>query len=85
MARHKKEDPWVLLKRAYLREEWLHIDTAPKDGTLVVLFGHGEVTCGTFDILCEKNFPGRGWNKADGRCINPTHWMALPEPPKETT
>ena len=57
--------------------EWQPIETAPKDGTRVILF----VKCGDQCVA--------GWNDdfdmwqlvGDQFTRTPTHWMPLPEPP----
>lgn len=59
--------------------EWQLIETAPKDGTVVLLF-YGEVFAGFYD----SNFiSGYEWRVHIDECCagNPTHWMPLPEPP----
>lgn len=62
---------------------WQPIDTAPDDGTLVL------VACGQ-DIWissrkkgkCVNGFP-TGWNWAIPSVYHqPTHWMPLPKPPE---
>lgn len=71
------------------RAQWQPIDSAPKDGTSVLLWAK------------DLRFPGRmcvaqyitddieWWHVTDGkfgpwplRGPSPTHWMPLPEPPK---
>jgi hypothetical protein len=62
--------------------EWQPIETAPKDGTRLLLFGTERV------FLTDRAFVGRwdaeraggSWVGPEWRCI-PTHWMPLPEPP----
>lgn len=59
---------------------WQPIETAPVDGTRVLLFvpPYGAMS-GHFD----KYGTGRRWNahSAINREAQPTHWMPLPEPP----
>jgi hypothetical protein len=75
---------------------WHTIDTAPKDGTQVLLWGpYMEISVGYFQQ--HRSFNEEPWMlTADGcmavehmsdfgtdyRTANPTHWMPLPEPPK---
>ena len=63
--------------------DWQPIETAPMDGTEVLLFGD------RFDsaYLCafhdgEWKYAGRYPDCWDGGIVNPTHWMPLPAPPK---
>jgi hypothetical protein len=65
--------------------EWQPIETAPKDGTYIVLrlfhrlegaaigrwFDFGQVIHGV-----------TGYWTANATQVEPTHWMPLPEPPK---
>lgn len=74
--------------------EWQPIETAPKDGTEIIVFHKDGGVCAAF---C----PGDGfaWHCMDGNNTvihksgksipaitsfleSPTHWMPLPEPPK---
>lgn len=57
--------------------KWRPIKTAPKDGTDLLLgFSNGDdVTVGSFD--------GDEWFDQHSFWLKPTHWMPLPEPPKE--
>ena len=63
--------------------EWKGIETAPKDGTRVIVNdpkspGAGEVTVGSYDPDDER----WGDDAARGFPIYPTHWQPLPEPPE---
>ncbi len=59
---------------------WRPIDTAPRDGAMVLLGWAGDVPpeAGAWN-------EGLGWADADGwyDLANPTHWMPLPAPPTE--
>lgn len=73
--------------------EWKGIESAPRDGKRILLWGPG-VWIGYWD---ENAAQGDGKDDSPGwqifRCDmdewysfcmdNPTHWMPLPEPPKE--
>ena len=55
---------------------WMPIETAPKDGTPVVLLPWGEVEdmFVSFWIQSEARWANNDWSKV-------THWMPLPAPP----
>jgi hypothetical protein len=62
---------------------WQKIETAPKDGTPILVYdkdwfdfmGHQIVVYWLEDF---------GWRSGCDQCPDdPTHWMPLPEPPKE--
>lgn len=59
-------------------DDWLSIETAPKDGTEFLAFGpHGRViTHWMREDYFRDGQPAR-WFPAN----NPTHWMPLPVPP----
>lgn len=76
--------------------EWQPIDTAPRDGTPILLAGgEDDNTKYATELEAAKmRSPCRGWWHHDGWIItlaeaccisvgrdNPTHWMPLPEPP----
>jgi hypothetical protein len=72
--------------------DWQTIETAPKDGTNVILFLPGmrrQVTIGHYDIQ-ETFIHGKmnrrieGWwiDNGSGWTYKPSHWMSIPEPPK---
>ena len=58
---------------------WQPIETAPKDGTRMLLTDHSEIVfCGNYDTGCGF------WVGDDGdTCHGLTHWMPLPAPPTE--
>ncbi len=59
--------------------KWKKIKTAPKDGTLVLLYGRNYIKTGYFDDTPRLgNYPDWRW----GLTFYPTHWMPLPKPPK---
>jgi hypothetical protein len=77
--------------------EWQPIETAPKDGTdVIVMYMHIETQC-VFNAFYASE--GHGWEKRDvgwwsyehsevsrillNDFMTPTHWMPLPPPPKE--
>jgi hypothetical protein len=67
--------------------EWKPIETAPKDGTRILVFDreyHGEIAACEFNK--EWGWVERGldyatevWGYGE---MEPTHWMPLPQPPK---
>jgi hypothetical protein len=68
--------------------EWQPIETAPKDGTVVLLFVPGDDDCredcwitaswdGLMGGVWMDNARGEWWG------FGPSHWMPLPPPPKE--
>lgn len=67
---------------ALTAREWQPIDTAPQDGSTIVLGGYGWTRRGYWAV---DNFIGNGrptWSSEDGHgCGEVTHWMPLPEPP----
>jgi hypothetical protein len=61
--------------------KWQRIETAPKDGTKVLLWD-GMITTGEW---CENPHPwndGKWWIEGGQITGNPTHWMPLPEKPE---
>ena len=71
-----------------MNSEWQPIETAPKDGTPIIL-GFPDMACEGY-WMCDpsRNHWGEtGWFASDSDVLfehpwKPTHWMPLPEPPK---
>lgn len=65
--------------------EWQPIETAPKDGSSILLFTgtgmiEGNWSFGRWDQgVIYATYDGCGGTAFES---NPTHWMPLPEPPK---
>lgn len=75
--------------------EWMPIETAPKDGSKVIVFRPSALNnkVGVAEYFFSKsNAPSRGsyWRflstkffvGAEARKNQPTHWMPLPAPPQ---
>ncbi len=63
-------------------EGWMPIETAPKDGT-VILLGHEAAVFDGWWYEAESAWVDGERNMYDDYChYNPTHWQPLPEPPK---
>lgn len=62
--------------------EWEPIETAPKDGTDVLVFAPSLYGENKFQVAyC---FYGQLWEYGyEGTPITPTHWMPLPKPPAD--
>lgn len=65
--------------------EWMPIETAPKDGS-TVLVGCAVRVGVAAHVAPGRRFRGKPW-RANGQWgeqlwWEPTHWMPLPEPPK---
>ena len=66
--------------------EWQPIETAPKDGTNVIVgwpkdHYHAGVEIGSYDSQA------KGWISNECSCLfsaTPTHWMSVPDLPFET-
>ncbi len=71
--------------------DWQPIETAPKDGTPMLLWGIDDcnqgpkVWLGCWSTGC---WYGPAWvgyeHRSDTEYLKPTHWMKLPEPPEST-
>lgn len=68
----------VLAERA--KRTWQPIETAPKDGTMVLACWAGS---GIHPIVSRWLKNSERWTHPFNKPVNPpTHWMPLPEPPK---
>lgn len=75
---------------AYEQEQWQPIDTAPKDGTEVLLSYGKDCFSGYWEAQ-PNHWHEIGWQEEDARQgayihrhpQRPTHWRPLPTPPKE--
>ena len=69
--------------------EWQPIETAPKDGTYIVVSDGVRVSLGLWvsDVDQGADYEGQigmaGWWSVDlgAKLDRPTHWMPLPDPP----
>lgn len=64
---------------------WQPVDTAPKDGTRVLMYGAATCRMGSIiEIVWYEAFNGGGsWDYGDGYTMrNPLGWMPLPEVPR---
>ena len=65
---------------------WQPIETAPKDGTKILLLFDDIAVEGSF--MPKTTFTGESWDTTIGCCDcfclspTPTHWMPLPPPPE---
>jgi hypothetical protein len=70
--------------------EWQPIDTAPKDGTAILIWPAqsaltGSTECMTISYVVRWHDWKEAWIEASGEeydTFYPTHWMPLPEAPK---
>lgn len=78
--------------------EWQPIETAPKDGTLVLLTIGTHTGVGRWAVISRRDTLNDtdddvavfdyefGWRSPNDKRINgkqPTHWMPLPQPPED--
>ena len=66
--------------------QWQPIETAPEDGTRVLLFEAGRKVCIGEYVPAHSRHRGwclEGWRNFYGHFFNPTHWMPLPLPPND--
>ena len=58
---------------------WQPIETAPKDGAAVLIFGHETCVVAEWNGAAWRDMGDIGWGGfyAD---VMPTHWMPLPPP-----
>jgi hypothetical protein len=63
--------------------EWQPIETAPKDGTRILIFGARECYGGDYISLAYWDHWWRGDYDEPVYVDEPTHWMPLPPPPQQ--
>ena len=59
--------------------KWQPIETAPKDGTVVLAFTASEGRRAMWPAYYKED--SGDWTQVSGPFIQPTHWMPMPEPP----
>lgn len=70
---------------------WQPIDSAPKDGTAVLIAFEGEVSAGYFDDGCDDDgepFEASGWfwfDKNETGPCEPILWQPYPAPPSASS
>jgi hypothetical protein len=67
----------------YKQSQWQPIETAPKDGTEVLLYEKGSINIGCYDWCEFENGSFKHWTGLSDSLENPTHWQPLPTPPQE--
>lgn len=71
--------------------EWKNIDSAPKDGTRILVYQRGFIGVARYDIDKYAARPKPFWSGhfaliygvREAKANAPTHWMPLPEAPKD--
>jgi hypothetical protein len=64
--------------------EWQPIETAPRDGAVVLLADFNRPTWKVYSALWDTTWRKPSWRTIDNRGLydKATHWMPLPTPPK---
>jgi hypothetical protein len=77
------QDAVAELTRIRAARNWQPIETAPRDGTKILICdAEGEMAVVFFDVTAGPIFPWQFANTVGAyRDDVPTHWMALPIPP----
>lgn len=60
---------------------WQPIETAPKDGADVLVYGEGSYAVASWNGEEWRDMGDIGWAGMYGDGNQPTHWMPLPEAP----
>lgn len=68
------------MKERLAKFEWRPIETAPKDGTKLLLWAGNAVVGQWYAKVVGTPVWSVSWN---GDEFEPTHWMPLPEPPAD--
>lgn len=58
--------------------DWQPIETAPKDGTRIIVIPYGDIFDLSVSWFIEGDDRWANWHWIEA----PTHWMPLPKPPK---
>ena len=62
--------------------DWQPIETAPKDGTDVLVYELQRTMCVAYwDDFINRDGKIAGWRDCQCYPVEPTHWMLLPSPP----
>lgn len=61
--------------------EWRPIETAPRDGTDILIFEGNAIIAAWWT---SANPRLSGWDAGEFMCDHPTHWLPLPPPPGDT-
>jgi dissimilatory sulfite reductase (desulfoviridin) alpha/beta subunit len=64
------------------RPLWQPMETAPKTGVTILVYGHWPIFPSVPDIAFVYWDDDDKWWAFDGEEMNATHWMHLPEPPR---
>ena len=59
---------------------WQPIETAPEDGTIVIIYEEGKAVSAFYDSSTKQWVETMDYYEVP----DPTHWMPLPEPPSKT-
>jgi len=85
----KKPEAVAALDRIFAEIEWRTMETAPKDGTNILLWWPEQFHCPLTGHWADKWNPWIGWKVtgwSHGKFItSPTHWRPLPSPPTGET
>lgn len=80
-ARESKYNADILRARLTSAVTWMPIDTAPRDGTLVMVYVKSKIGDTWIDVGRYTGGKHKWLSGSD--VIYPTHWQPLPQPPKE--
>lgn len=58
--------------------EWQSIETAPEDGTIVIIYEEGKAVSAFYDSSTKQWVETMDYYEVP----DPTHWMPLPKPPE---